>query len=250
MLLQYRAVALAGFGTQVFWGLIRVMIFDAFYRSTNAPQPMTYEDVVTYVWLGQAFLVLILWGVESDIRQMIRSGTVAYELLRPLDLYTFWFSRSLATRSAPMLLRAVPMFVVAGLCFGMRPPPSLAFAVLWVIATVGALFLACALTTLLSISLFWTISGEGLARIVPSLVAILSGMIVPLPLFPDWARDALDFLPFRGLVDVPFRIYLGHIPLEEIAPLLFHQAMWTAAIVLLGRWMLARGARRLVVQGG
>ncbi len=41
MLLQYRAAAFAGFVTQLFWGLIRVMIFSAFYRSSNAPQPMT-----------------------------------------------------------------------------------------------------------------------------------------------------------------------------------------------------------------
>jgi len=36
-LLQYRVAGLAGIGTQLFWGLIRVMIFDAFYRSTVAP---------------------------------------------------------------------------------------------------------------------------------------------------------------------------------------------------------------------
>lgn len=29
-LLQYRAAAAAGFGTQLFWGLIRMMIFEAF----------------------------------------------------------------------------------------------------------------------------------------------------------------------------------------------------------------------------
>ena len=58
-LLQYRAAALAGLGTQVFWGLIRVMIFGAFYRSTTAPQPMTYPEVVTYVWLGQAFIRML-----------------------------------------------------------------------------------------------------------------------------------------------------------------------------------------------
>ena len=32
-LLQYRAAALAGLGTQLFWGLIRVMIFEAFYSA-------------------------------------------------------------------------------------------------------------------------------------------------------------------------------------------------------------------------
>ena len=49
MLLQYRVAALAGLGTQVFWGLIRMMFFTAFYRSTTAPQPMSLTDVITYI---------------------------------------------------------------------------------------------------------------------------------------------------------------------------------------------------------
>jgi ABC-2 type transport system permease protein len=81
-------------------------------------------------------------------------------------------------------------------------------------------------------------------------VFILSGMIVPLPLFPDWAQPVLNALPFRGLVDVPFRLYMGHIPQEEIIPMLVHQLVWIVGLVVLGRWVLSRGMRRLVVQGG
>ena len=57
-LLQYRAAAVAGVCTQLFFGLVRVMIFDGFYRSSSGPQPMTYDQVVTYIWLGQAMLAL------------------------------------------------------------------------------------------------------------------------------------------------------------------------------------------------
>ena len=63
-LLQYRAAALAGVGTQLFWGLIRVMIFGAFYASSTAVQPMTYPEVITYIWLSQAMLLLVLLGPD------------------------------------------------------------------------------------------------------------------------------------------------------------------------------------------
>ena len=105
MLLQYRMAAVAGLGTQVFWGLIRMMFFTAFYRSTTARQPMSLADVITYVWLGQAMLGMLPWIIDREMRAMIRSGTVAYELARPLDLYTFWFCRDIARRTAPTLLR-------------------------------------------------------------------------------------------------------------------------------------------------
>ena len=62
MLLQYRAAALAGMSTQLFWGLIRVMIFRSVLPHGNPrPQPMTYAEVVNYVWLGQALFALLPW---------------------------------------------------------------------------------------------------------------------------------------------------------------------------------------------
>ena len=250
-LLQYRAAAVAGLGTQLFWGLIRVMVFTAFYRSTTAAQPIALEDVVTYVWLGQAFFLgLLPWNVDRDIAALIRSGGVGYELLRPWDLYNAWYSRSLAWRTAPTLLRAVPMLIIAGLFLSMELPASPASAAAFAMAMVGAILLSSAITTLLTITLTWTISGEGATHLAAGIITIFSGMIVPLPLYPDWAQTALNVLPFRGLLDTPIRLYLGHIPASDVLLHLAHQAAWTAVIVLLGRWALSHGLRRLVVQGG
>ena len=41
MLLQYRAAAVAGLWTQVFFGFVLLMIYEAFYGSTAVPPPMT-----------------------------------------------------------------------------------------------------------------------------------------------------------------------------------------------------------------
>lgn len=248
--LQYRGAALAGFGTQLFWGLMRVMIFEAFYRSTRAPQPMTLEQVVVYIWLGQAMLGMLPWNLERDIQQMVRTGTVVYELLKPVDLYWLWFYRALAMRSIPTLMRAVPMFVAAGIFFRLTPPPTVASGIAWVISMIGALLLSSAISTLLNISMLWTISGEGIARLMMTFSMIFSGSVVPLPFFPSWAQRALDFMPFRGIVDLPFRIYTGHIPPAEIGWVFLHQMLWSLAFIAVGRMALARGTRRLVVQGG
>ncbi len=249
-LLQYRAAAAAGFATQLFWGLIRVMIMAAFYRSTTAAQPMTYPQVVTYVWLGQATLALLPWNVDREVAGLIRSGNVAYEMLRPVDLYAYWYMRSIAWRTAPAVLRALPMFIVAMLFLGLQPPASAASGGAWAAATVAAVLLSAAITNLVSVSMFWTISGEGIGMLLPAAATIFSGLIIPLPLFPDWAQPIIRLLPFRGLMDVPFRLYMGHIPPGQLLGVLAHQLGWTAALVMAGRWLLARGTRRLVVQGG
>jgi ABC-2 type transport system permease protein len=258
MLLQYRAAALAGLWTQIFFGLVLLMIYEAFYRSTTAPQPMTFPEVVSYVWLGQALLAMLPWNADAEIRAMVRSGAVAYELCRPIDLYALWYARALAGRTAPTILRAVPMFVFAVVVlpliglgeWRLASPPSTAAALVFAATLVCTLLLGCALSTLINISLLWTISGEGAVILLTTLAPFLSGMIVPLPLFPNWAQPIVQALPFAGLVDLPFRVYTGHIPTGNVVSVLQHQILWTIALVLFGRWLLSRGMRRVVVQGG
>ena len=258
MMLQYRAAAIAGAGTQFFWGFIKIMILTAFYRSSTAPRPMDLGAVVSYIWLGQAFLALLPWTHDRDLEQEIRDGGVAYQLVRPADLYAMWYVRTIASRVASASLRCGPILLVAG---GVLPwlglsgwqlsaPASFPAFAWFVCALSVAIVLGGALTMLVHVSLLFTISGEGVSRLMPALVTVFSGMVVPLPLFPDWAQPLLAALPFRALVDVPLRPYAGDLPAAEAAAPLTLALSWTAGLVLVGRRLLVRGQRVLVVQGG
>src|SRR5215216_4374474 len=105
LLMQYRAAALAGFGTQCWWGAIKIMVLTAFYRGATAV-PMTMRQTIDYIWLGQAFLMLQPWSADPDVARMVRTGDVALERLRPIDTYGFWYARAVARRTATPLLRA------------------------------------------------------------------------------------------------------------------------------------------------
>ena len=257
-LLQYRAAAIAGFTTQLFWGCINIMVLMAFYALSSEPQPMTLPQVISYVWLGQAFLGMLPWSVDKEIETMIMRGDVAYELVRPLDLYNLWFSRTIALRTATTTLRSLPMLVFALMVlpllgfpeWSLQPPESLAAFVVFLIAMVGALTLAVSFTMIMHVVLIYTLSGDGINRILPSFTIILSGNMLPLPLFPDWMQPFLNLQPFRGLVDVPFRIYTGDIAALSAGPDIVHQLVWAAIFIMLGRWMLSRSMSRVVVQGG
>jgi ABC-2 type transport system permease protein len=257
-LLQYRAAALGGLGTQTFFGLVRIMILEGFYRSTQVVPALSFPEVVVYVWLGQATFAMQPYNLDRDVRNMVQNGTIAYELVRPLDLYTFWYWRALAWRSAPMLLRLLPMLLLVVLLppllgfpeWGMRAPAGPAAAAGWVLTTLGGLAVSTAITALMSVLMVWTLSGEGLSILLGGIVSLLSGMVLPLPLFPDWAQPVLRALPFSALVDYPARIYTGDLPVSEVGWLLLHQALWTVALALLGAGLLRRATRRLVVQGG
>lgn len=249
-LLQYRAAAVAGFGTQLFWGLIRIMIFEAFFRSATVAQPMTYPEVATYIWLSQAFLVILPFTPDPDIRGMVWSGNVVYELLRPANLYFFWYSRALAQRTAPGVFRALPLVITALVFFEMDLPPDFLGAGAWFISMIFAVLISAALTNLLNISILWTLSGEGISVLVAASAGLLSGLVIPLAFFPDWSQAFIALLPFRYVMDIPFRFYLGHLAPGQIWTHLPVQIGHLIALIAAGQLILNRGIRRLVAQGG
>jgi ABC-2 type transport system permease protein len=259
VLLQYRAAALSGVVTQLFWGVIRIMILEAFYRrSGGAGAPMSFGQAAVYVWLGQAFLGMLPWSVDGDLRAMIRRGDVVCELTRPVDLYWNWYVRAVAQRSAPTLLRCIPISIVAGLLLHLTPlagwslqgPAGVAAFGAFAATMVGALLLAAAITAVLHISLLWSLGSEGVSILVLAGGTLLTGLVVPLPLFPDWLVAYLQYSPFAFLGDVPFRLYCGQIPAERVGWLLLVEAGWVVVLVVFGRRLLNQGLRRLVIQGG
>ena len=257
--LQYRAAALAGFGTQLYWGLLRLMILAAFYQSGPADATdFSFAHVVPYVWLGQALLSLFPFRLDGELADSVRTGSVANELLRPIDLYSYWFWRTAAWRLAQAAPRCLLMLVVAvavlplvGLDeWALTAPASVAAAGLYLVATALALLLGVAITAVLLSLMFWTVSSEGAFYILPAIVWFGGGLVIPLPLLPDGLATVLGYLPFAGLMDIPFRIYVGHLAGTEAVLRLGLQVGWLAVLVLLGRLLLARGVRRVVILGG
>ncbi len=256
--LQYRAAALAGLFTQVVFGFIILMTLLAFYGSSEVPSPLTAVQTAAYVWMAQALLGLMPWNVDPIAQERIRTGAVALDLLRPVGLYGYWYAGALAWRTVRTALRFVPMLLLAGVVFpyiGLQtyalPAPVSATAGAWfVCALVLSALLSTAVTMLMQVAMMWTVSPDGVLRIVPAVAIVLSGGLVPLPLFPEWLQPFLEVQPLRGLIDTPTRLYSGDLVGAAAASALMWSAGWVVVLVGLGRLALSRGVRRLVVAGG
>ena len=86
MELQYRGAVIGGVLYQMFFGLILIALYRALYQSKLQTMPLA--SVVTYVWLQQAFFRMLL-ASDGDLLDKIRTGAIAYDLCRPLQLYGY-----------------------------------------------------------------------------------------------------------------------------------------------------------------
>lgn len=249
-LAKHRAATFAGVCAQIFWGILLVMIYHAFYAGSATAEPLSLSQTLTFVWIGQALIELTPWNLDRCIETQVRNGDVAYELIRPLHLYGLWFTKSFAFRVIPTLLRFAPVLLTGWLWFGLSAPHSTAAVFSFCIALLLATFLSAAITTLILISLFWTLCGEGIQRLLAHVTLLFSGMIVPLPLFPSWMQPFLDIQPFRGIIDIPCRLYTGVIPPSEAPYYLGLQLAWIILFIFLGLKLMKRALRQFIIQGG
>lgn len=252
--LQYRAAALAGLATQFFWGLMSIMVYDAFYTYSSSVPDMSFQQVVTYIWLQQAFLTFVmLWFRDNELFNMITSGNIAYELCRPCGIYGFWYAKLVAQRLSAAMLRCLPILLVAYILPGryrLSLPAGAGAALFFVTALLLGLLVLVSISMLIYISVFYTMSPTGSVMMMGILGEFFSGMIIPIPLMPGWVQQIAYALPFRLSADFPYRVYSGHIPWRDAIPGVVLQLVWLAALAGVGYLWLNRALKRVIIQGG
>ncbi|NLM11937.1 MAG: ABC transporter permease [Clostridiaceae bacterium] len=252
--LQYRVAAYAGIATQIAWGFMHILIFKAFYKGDPHSFPMEFSQLSSYIWLQQAFLALFMsWYFDNDIFMTITSGNIAYELSRPMDLYSMWFTKNLAVRLSRAVLRCLPVLLVALLLpepYGIAPPVSLFGFFMFIITMVLAFLCVVAFSMFIYIIVFYTLSPMGVRVVATSLIEFLTGSIIPLPFFPKKLMKIVSLTPFASMQNLPFRIYSGNIAGREMLFGVLLQLFWVIILILSGRLWMARALKKVVVQGG
>lgn len=252
--LQYRAAALGGLATQYAWGFMYLLLFQAFYRSNPAAVPMPYEQLTSYIWLNQSFLVLFrTYRYDNTIVDSITQGGIAYDMVRPVNLYGMWLSKDIASRSAGVLLRCVPLLLLAAILpepFGMHLPASAGAFTLFLLSMLLGTLNAAAFVMLQYITIFYTMSPTGIRSIFIALSDLLGGSLIPLTFFPNGIRQIAELLPFASMQNAPLRIYSGNLSGNAAVQAVFLQAFWAAVMIGCGILLMNRTTKRVVVQGG
>lgn len=252
--LQYRMAAIAGILTQFAFGFIFSMIYIAFYESNQANAPMTLSQVVTYLWIQQAFFALMyLYYRDSEILEMIKNGNIAYELCRPGHLYFKWYIKILSSKLAGLTLKFSPIILVA--LFLPEPYrlllPESGEVFLWFLLSISlSAFLIPAFCTLMHLLSFFLLDDKGIYTFVTAFAEIFAGLAIPLPFFPKVLQGIANVLPFRYMADLPLRIYSGNIVLQDAYFYVGIQLIWTILFIGIGYFTTKKCLQKIVVQGG
>ena len=248
----YPGATWAGLFTNTFFGFLIAYVLLAVYEERADVGGYDVADALTYVWLAQGLLSVVASFGPSwyELSLRVRSGDIAVDLYRPLDLQASGLASDLGRAGYQLLFRALPPFALGAVVFDLTAPSDplrwAAFAVsvaLAVVVSYGVRFLVNLVT-------FWLLDYRGPYTLAMALTSVLSGLVVPLVFFPGAVGDVLRVLPFAAMLQSPIDVFLGEELGGSAAGTLAVQAAWAIGLLVLGRAVLAAGTRKLVVQGG
>ncbi len=251
--LQYRSAAIAGLTTQFFWGVMLIFIYMALYQNADNVS-MNLEQVIAYVWLHQAFYAfLALRTTDQEIRNSIRSGDVAYEIIRPYNLYFWWYIKGVAKRMASGMLRVLPVIFFASLLpkpYGLPLPATFINFLLFLVSLILGVFVVVGINMLVHTIGFYTYNEAGISSMLNSLMELLAGELVPVALLPIFIQKGTYYLPFRLVCDLPFRLYSNNIGIMEGIFSIGLQLVWIIILFAIGDLIVKKALKKVFVQGG
>ncbi|AKN68628.1 MULTISPECIES: ABC transporter permease [Streptomyces] len=246
----YRAATAAGVFTNTVFGLILVYTYRALWDEKPHLGGYDQAQAVTYVWLGQAFLSTLAiggGGVEDELMERIRTGDVAIDLYRPVDLQLWWLAADLGRAFFQLLGRGLVPFLFGALCFPLHLPSDPRVWAAFLLSVLLAMLVGFGIRYLVALSAFWLLDGTGVVQMAWLLGFFCSGMLLPLNVFPGALGEVVRALPWSSLLQAPADLLLGH---GEPLPTYLFQAAWAVVLLGAGRLVQSAATRRVVVQGG
>ena len=242
---------LAGVFTQSVFGFIRVSVmFAAVAVAGGELAGYDQQQASTYVWLGQALLAPMALFGWTELADKIKTGDIAIDLVRPVDVQLAWWAADFGRALFQLLTRGLAPLLIGAITVGIALPGSWTAYPLGAVSIVLGVSLSFLVRFGVNLIAFWTIDIRGFIGLYLVVVAPFSGLYVPVHLFPDWLRTIAYATPFPSLLQFPIDVLSGRVLGAEALLVVAMQAGWLVLLIAVTRWLMARAARKLVVQGG
>lgn len=244
--LQYSASHLINAVASAIFGVVYVHL----WKSVTPPGGFgeyTPAVMVHYVVLNQTTMWFTQFGIRIHIRirDAVRSGNIATELMRPVDFFTYRVATEYGSMVYGLIFRGIPVGLVLS-CFGFYVPRNpMAWGWAFLALAFGA-YIAVVNLYLVGLTSFWTTEIRTASWIVTTLNLMFGGASMPLEVFPTTLYKIARWSPFACLTYNPARIFLELSGPELIIP----GVAWAAILTLAAKALTSAARRKLEVQGG
>lgn len=211
-------------------------VFDS--SSQSLIQGFQLSDMILYIIMS--FVTNLLTRTDSSfmIGDEVKDGSIIMRLLRPVHFAASYLFMEIGSRWLIFLSIGVPfLLVITGvrLFLGTDLIQAIVLVVFYIISIILAFLINFFFNICFGFSAFVFKNLWGSNLLKNSLVAFMSGSLIPLTFFPKIVADILGFLPFSSLIYTPVMIIIGKYDGSQIVQALLLQIFWLIVMVALSQ---------------
>ncbi|MGT2808660.1 antibiotic ABC transporter permease [Streptococcus iniae] len=239
----------------VMGAFVAFYLWKAVFESSHQAliEGFTLADMTLYIIMS--FVTNLLTKSDSSfmIGEEVKDGSIIMRLLRPVHFATSYLFMEIGFRwivflsvGLPFLVLIVIMKLFAGQSLFMLLMSLFSYLISLVLAfLINFYFNICFGFTAFVFKNLW---GSNLLK--NSLVAFMSGSLIPLVFFPKIIAAILGFLPFSSLVYTPVMIVIGKYQGSELLVALLTQVFWLLVMIALSQGIWKKVQSHITIQGG
>lgn len=232
-----------------------IMITSAFfwralYGTAGEVQGVDVDGMLTYIIVSSMMSVVLITNVERRIEASVQKGTVATDMMKPLNIFGIYLAEDLGSITALVFQNLIPIFVIGSLFIKLPVIADVGDIPLFAISLVMSFFINWIVAALFGMWSFTAVNVDALIQVKKHLLRLISGSIIPMWFFPDWFRNILEALPFVYIYQLPLDIYIGKSSDHEITKMMCIQLGWLIVLAIIFAYIQRRITKRVMVQGG
>jgi ABC-2 type transport system permease protein len=226
--------------------LVILFIFSKLWQATQFSDGGNWPSMIWYLSVTE-LIVLSVPFIQIDIENDIRSGDVAYQLLKPIHYLWLKIADSIGAflfRFTVLMIIAIPTCAYLS---GYIPPPSILLLSYLTAGIAGLVFIL--FQTAIGLLAFKLHDATPIFWVWQRCSFLFGGLVIPLDFYPSFLKTASYFLPFASLLYGPASLILSF-NAQDFLFVLGGLLFWGVAAVLLANGLYIRMLKSLKINGG
>lgn len=218
----------------------------------NKPEGTTLSQMMTYIFIGMMIRFLTTASPSEQLSLDIREGKIELMLIRPYNMFLFFFAKQLANIVVDFITKGLPLLAISLLFISsyIEIPYNPTNWLYFIFCCLNAILIAFCMDYIIGLMAFWIMETWQLRFLIQDIGNVFSGVFIPLWFFSDTFLWIANLLPYPYLYFYPINVLLGNVDQADFVPRALIGLSWS--IGLFGAIMLMwhKCKSRIVIQGG
>lgn len=237
----------------VFTLVVTYFLWKSIYSSSGEEylNSFNFNQMIIYILITFIINLLLSSDVSYNVSREVKSGSISNNLLKPVDYSKIKFFQYLGDILFNfLLLGAIALIITTILLIKSTNNFSLNKLLLFLISLILSCIINFYLSYFVGLLSFKITNMWGANQIIQAVSKLVSGTLIPLSFFPNWAKLIMDILPFSSTVYTPSMIYLNKFSNLETFKYMSIQVFWIILFYILTKIIWKKLIKQLVVVGG